>query len=582
MNIVKTNNKPLISQVITLALQKRIFDQHKVSELRRQGVELSFILADKYYNIYSVQNLQTASEIVFGILNTGLKLKFPSIEDIERAAYYLKNNDFYTLFKSIWKKIKQLFEKIKNNKKENHRILATVELENKINLNTYENFQTYLWLFSISFEQDEEEYSTIKFLEENQQIADAWAKKIKIIQWLARQVNVHVFNQESSIKSALFSFLIQTKPQIELREDQIDQIIARIKNKPLEEIQNEISQHILERSSQFNKLEVISFLAFFLTREITKLQDEIAKKPGTAKINFASSLTVDTDFSNIIKTEILDPMTSNEKTSIEDIIQQSHPAETGIVIQYLIKKRMSEITAKNILLIFSTYDVTDWQNKFPWLNFSSKTLKYVLEKLIEKYERESDIKQQFIKELLNAIEKQKQWNRLQDFSLKCILEMINHSSTKRKKKILQSYHVRDDLKKLTDSIPKNLKRYIPFFKSSNIDLIAFLQEECEESYQGIKTFYETAKQEFKWPISQILEIIFQTVEQKIYTIITGGLKDPAENKEDYIKSMEPYPFYLTGLDESLQSALSQRSYRKLKSMLKGSKKIQELQKKLKK
>ena len=99
-NIVLKNSRLLFFRALEEGVERKFFNEDFLSGVKKEGVELSFTLAERQYSVIHEAFLRQAVFNVLGIVNLGLAIS--AEESVDQAILFVKEKGLIGLFRQGW------------------------------------------------------------------------------------------------------------------------------------------------------------------------------------------------------------------------------------------------------------------------------------------------------------------------------------------------------------------------------------------------------------------------------------------------------------------------------------------------
>lgn len=117
--IIKNDPRLFLFQVMEYGFNKKLINEVFLSNLKKQGMQMSFAFAKRYYSVVYEAYLRQASHCVLGIMNIGLIEA--SGKNMNDAAGFLLQKGYVGAFREGWTRVSDLARYARNSKKNTHK-----------------------------------------------------------------------------------------------------------------------------------------------------------------------------------------------------------------------------------------------------------------------------------------------------------------------------------------------------------------------------------------------------------------------------------------------------------------------------
>lgn len=104
--IIRSDTRLLLFRAMECGLQTKLMDDAFLDKFRKQGAQMAFIFAKRYYNVVYEAYLRHASHCVLGVINIGLIES--SENQLDNAVGLLLKRGFVGVFREGWSRILNL------------------------------------------------------------------------------------------------------------------------------------------------------------------------------------------------------------------------------------------------------------------------------------------------------------------------------------------------------------------------------------------------------------------------------------------------------------------------------------------
>ncbi|MCP4021669.1 MAG: hypothetical protein GY729_07495 [Desulfobacteraceae bacterium] len=106
--LIKKDSRLFLFQVLEYGFEQKRLDQAFLNQLKKQGAQMSFVFAKRYYNVIQEACLRQASHCVLGIINIGLIES--SGHGLDNAIDQLLQKGYVSMFKQGWTRLLDLVQ----------------------------------------------------------------------------------------------------------------------------------------------------------------------------------------------------------------------------------------------------------------------------------------------------------------------------------------------------------------------------------------------------------------------------------------------------------------------------------------
>lgn len=117
--IIKSDTRLFLFQALEYGFKEKFIDNAFLENLKKEGVQMSFVFAKRYYNIVYEVYLRHASHCVLGVINIGLIES--SNNRLDNAIDHLKKKSGVGIFREGWTRILNLVKNARKNESFRHK-----------------------------------------------------------------------------------------------------------------------------------------------------------------------------------------------------------------------------------------------------------------------------------------------------------------------------------------------------------------------------------------------------------------------------------------------------------------------------
>lgn len=117
--IITNDPRLFLFQVMEYGFDKKLFDEIFLNNFKKQGMQMSFAFAKRYYSVVYEAYLRQASHCVLGIMNIGL-LEI-SEKNMNDATGFLLQKGYVGAFREGWTRVSDLASYASNSEKNTHK-----------------------------------------------------------------------------------------------------------------------------------------------------------------------------------------------------------------------------------------------------------------------------------------------------------------------------------------------------------------------------------------------------------------------------------------------------------------------------
>ncbi|NOX33310.1 MAG: hypothetical protein GXP56_06175 [Deltaproteobacteria bacterium] len=117
--IIKSDSRLLLFRTLEYGFKKKLMDNAFLNGLKKQGSQMSFAFAKRYYNLVYEPYLRHASYCVLGVINIGLTVS--SNNRLDNAIDLVLQKGYVGIFREGWTRILNLVHYARNAERLSHK-----------------------------------------------------------------------------------------------------------------------------------------------------------------------------------------------------------------------------------------------------------------------------------------------------------------------------------------------------------------------------------------------------------------------------------------------------------------------------
>jgi|GEM_PF-2588566 len=367
-NIVLKNSRLLFFRALEEGVERKFFNEDFLSGVKKEGVELSFTLAERQYSVIHEAFLRQAVFNVLGIVNLGLAIS--AEESVDQAILFVKEKGLVGLFRQGWTHLFKLARDISlvdDIKPEE----AEVDLAEDISAEPGKQ-----WMGLEVYQRERQTYSAKVFAQQlNNWLINSFSGSSK----KADEVTC----QEKMIDTIIFSALI-SKPHSPLFGDEdLNRLCDKIKQLNWEEAKKEIESVF---KPLFPKKLKKGELAGKSTEESFRRYKAVLKEGGMPKLKIALvwDLCIEHGLDAISEAQYqaFASQLKEEQPNVREILDfyliNADDSQVLAIIHYLFSERRNDMNAELVWEALQIIPSNSWRGEIDWVKLGEKRLSRLL------------------------------------------------------------------------------------------------------------------------------------------------------------------------------------------------------------